>query len=163
MRPIGRLIEAILSSAAGIVLLVALVIALAVWFASRYGANARTERARSRTQDVSTALEESLDIDELEAAAVSAEAAGDYSLALRLRFRHGLVTLRDNGAIELRPSMTSAQVGRRLRSPVFDGLARTFDAVVYGGRRASSDDLLAARDGWRHVVASVPASSERAA
>jgi hypothetical protein len=52
----------------------------------------------------------------------------------------------------LRPSLTSAEVARRLRSPVFDEVARSFDEVVYGRRRAVPEDAETARAGWAEVL-----------
>jgi hypothetical protein len=82
----------------------------------------------------------------LERRAAEAERRGDHELALRLRFRAGLLRL------EVRPSLPSVEVSRRLRSEDFDRLAADFDSVVYGGRAADAGDVEAARRGWDRVL-----------
>jgi hypothetical protein len=94
----------------------------------------------------------SLDPDQLERDAASAEAAGDLDQAIRLRFRAGLLRLDRVGAIRFRPSLTSSQVARTLRSHDFEELAATFDAVAYGGRAADVTDVTDARDRWPRVL-----------
>jgi hypothetical protein len=89
---------------------------------------------------------------ELERAADAAEQAGDLDLAVRLRFRAGLLRLGSRGAIRYRPSVTTNEVRRVLGSESFDELARTFDAVAYGGREAHPPDVDAARREWPRVV-----------
>ena len=88
----------------------------------------------------------------LEREADAAERRGDLDVALRLRFRAGLLRLDRAGAIHFRPSITTGQVARRLRLPSFDDLAITFDAVAYGGRHASATDLQSARAEWPRVL-----------
>jgi hypothetical protein len=90
----------------------------------------------------------------LERRADAAEAAGDLETALRLRFRAGLLRLDERGAIEFRPSISTHEVRRALRSEDFDSLAATFDDVVYGGRPPAADDLSSARERWPRVVGS---------
>lgn len=92
------------------------------------------------------------DPDALERAADDAERAGDLAGAVRLRFRAGVLRLAEAGAVELRPSLTTGALVRQVRSPVLRDLARTFDAVAYGGRAASAEDVAAAREGWRRVL-----------
>lgn len=91
----------------------------------------------------------------LERRAEEAEGAGDYAAAVRLRFRAGLLRLDAREAIALRPSLTSGEVARRLRSSTFVGLAATFDAVAYGGARPGVEDARAARAGWQTVLSEV--------
>ncbi len=91
----------------------------------------------------------------LERRAEEAERAGDYAAAVRLRFGAGLLRLDAREAIALRPSVTSGQVARRLRSGTFTALASTFDAVTYGGAPAGAQEARAARDGWRAVLSEV--------
>jgi hypothetical protein len=83
----------------------------------------------------------------IERRAEEAEAAGDHALAVRLRFRAGLLRL------GIRPSQPSGEVARTLRSEDFDALARTFDEVIYGGRAARAADSEEARRRWPAVVA----------
>ena len=56
------------------------------------------------------------------------------------------------GAITFRPSISTHEVRRALRSEDFDALAATFDDVIYGGRAARTDDVAAARERWPAVV-----------
>ena len=95
------------------------------------------------------------DADTLERAAGDAEASGDLGRAIRLRFKAGLLRLDAASVIAFRPSLTSGQVARRVRSPIFDALARIFDEVVYGGRPADQADVEASRSGWSRVLAEV--------
>jgi hypothetical protein len=84
--------------------------------------------------------------------AEAAETRGAFGDAIRLRFRAGLLTLSDRRAIQYRPSLLTADVARRLRSPQFDSLATTFERVAYGGVPARREDSDAAREGWRSVL-----------
>lgn len=90
---------------------------------------------------------------ELERRAEQAERAGRLDEAVRLRFRAGLLRLDAEGAIRLRPSLTSSEVRRALGSQAFDRLAREFDQIAYGGRTARPDDVAHARREWPEVVA----------
>jgi hypothetical protein len=89
---------------------------------------------------------------ELERQARAAERAGDHDAAVRLRFAAGLLRLGAARAIDLRPSLTSGDVGRALQSHRYDALATTHDAVAYGGRRAAAADSDAAREHWPEVL-----------
>jgi hypothetical protein len=88
----------------------------------------------------------------LERRADEAERAGDHALAVRLRFRAGLMRLGERDVIPNRPSLTTTEARRRLRSAPFDRLAADFDQIAYGGRAARDDDARAAREGWREVL-----------
>ncbi len=88
----------------------------------------------------------------LEAAADQAERDGEFGQAVRLRFQAGLLRLDELGVLAYRPSLPNAAVARRLRSPVFDGLARRFEEVVYGGRPAGPTDAGQAREAWADVL-----------
>jgi uncharacterized protein DUF4129 len=93
----------------------------------------------------------------LERRADEAERTGDHGLAVRLRFRAGLQRLGERDAIPYRPSLTTGEARRRLRSEPFDRLAADFDAIAYGGRAAVDEDARAARSGWREVLAGIGA------
>jgi hypothetical protein len=99
-----------------------------------------------------TAPEGPEDPDTLERQADEAERAGDLQRAVRLRFRAGLLRLGHRGAIRYRPSVTTGEVRRTLRSTRFDGLAGTFEEVTYGGRTADPPDVDAARREWPQVL-----------
>ncbi len=82
---------------------------------------------------------------ELERLADEAERRGDLEIALRLRFRAGLLRLGRAKALPLRPSLRTREARRALRNPRFDRLARDFDEVVYGRRAPQAEDVAAAR------------------
>ncbi len=152
LRPIGDFLSRLTESLVGKIVLAAvlagIVTAIALLVARRRAASeARPSSGRRRG-----ARDESLDPGRLEREAEAAERRGDLDAALRLRFRAGLLRLDRAGAIRFRPSITTGQVARRLRMPVFDDLAVTFDAVAYGGRHASATDLSTARAAWPHVL-----------
>jgi hypothetical protein len=98
------------------------------------------------------ARERAEDPGELERLAAEAERRGDLEIALRLRFRAGLLRLGRAHVLPLRPSLRTAEARRAVRSPRFDRLARDFDEVVYGRRDVRADDLAAARDEWPRVL-----------
>jgi hypothetical protein len=77
---------------------------------------------------------------------------GRLEAAVRLRFQAGLLRLDELGVLAYRPSLPTAAVARRLGSPVFDGLARRFEELAYGNRRADPGDAGRAREGWERVL-----------
>jgi hypothetical protein len=100
-------------------------------------------RGRGRSEDPA----------ELERLADEAERRGDLEVALRLRFRAGLLRLGRARVLPSRPSLRTREARRTLRSPRFDRLARDFDEVVYGRRAPSPADVEVARTEWPQVVA----------
>jgi Domain of unknown function (DUF4129) len=142
-----------------LLLAIAAVVALVVFvvrkiLAQRGAPDGRVRAARRNDDDGE-------DPDELERAAVAAERAGRLEAAVRLRFRAGLLRLGDRGAIRYRPSVTTNEVRRVLGSQTFDELARTFDAIAYGGRDAEPPDVDAARREWPRVVSSAAKGAEK--
>jgi hypothetical protein len=91
----------------------------------------------------------------LERQAEEAEAAGDLDLAVRLRFRAGLVRLDRAGVLRFHPSLTTGAVTRAVPSQTLSRLAADFDEIAYGGRRAEPDDLASSRAGWPRVLTEV--------
>ena len=92
---------------------------------------------------------------ELERLADEAEHHGDLEIALRLRFRAGLLRLGRARAVSLRPALRTREARRALQNPRFDRLARDFDEVVYGRRAPRPEDVAAARTEWPRVLAEV--------
>jgi hypothetical protein len=152
LRPIGDFFSRITESLPGRIALAAVlagvVAVIALLVARRRAATSAAGAGGGRRRS----SDEQADPGRLEREADDAERRGDLDVALRLRFRAGLLRLDRAGAIHFRPSITSGQVARRLRLPDFDNLAITFDAVAYGGRHASATDLQSARAEWRRVV-----------
>ena len=152
LRPIGDFFSRITESLAGRVALAAVlagvVAVIALLVARRRAATSAAGGAGRRRR----AAEEHADPGRLEREADAAEHHGDLDVALRLRFRAGLLRLDRAGAIHFRPSITSGQVAQHLRLRAFDDLAVTFDAVAYGGRPASATDLQSARADWPRVL-----------
>jgi hypothetical protein len=133
----------------------AAVLGVAIYGVVRY-TRGRRGRPDARVRAAAVGADAAEDPRELERAADAAERAGRFDEALRLRFRAGLLRLGARGAIRYRPSVTTNEVRRVLGSETFDELARTFEAVAYGGRDADEPDLAAARREWPRVVASAP-------
>ncbi len=135
-----------------------LIAAAIAYFVGR--ARVRRGNPTTRRPARHVAVDDSEDPDELERAAEVAERSGELDRALRLRFRAGLLRLGDRGAIRYRPSVTTSEVRRALGSETFDELARTFEAVAYGGRDAAPPDLDTARREWPRVVAGATKRSD---
>lgn len=95
------------------------------------------------------------DPSELERLADEAERRGDLEVALRLRFRAGLLRLGSARKVPLRPSLRTREARHALRNPRFDRLARDFDEVVYGRRPPSQADVAAARSEWPQLLSEV--------
>jgi len=114
----------------------------------------RLARTRARvgvTRAGRGAMTRDEDPGELESAADQAEQAGDFELAVRLRFRAGLARLERSGLITGRRTHTSSQLAAALRSPTFDTLAGQLDHIVYAGLPATADHVGAARSGWPRI------------
>jgi len=104
------------------------------------------ERART------AALPATEDPHQLERAAERAERDGDWELAVRLRFRAGLLRLDRRRVLVYRPSLTTGEVARATGSRSFAEIGDRFDAIVYGGRAAEQEDAEAAKRGWAAVL-----------
>lgn len=156
LSPVWDAIARFFASPLGWVVAILVAGAIAAWVATRIASRRGVGPAAATGGAVDDALA-GLDAHALERAADDAEKSGDLDLALRLRFRAGLLRLDAAGVIELRPSLTSGQAARRLRLRTFDELAMTFDVVTYGGRPATRHDTDAARTEWPHVVAEASA------
>jgi hypothetical protein len=131
----------------------AAIVALAMFVAGRlasrrlsFEAGAATRAARKLGDEDPTALERLAD---------EAEQRGDLEIAVRLRFRAGLLRLARAKALPGRPSLRTGEARRALHNPRFDRLARDFDEIVYGRRTPQSDDLAVARSEWPQVLEEV--------
>jgi hypothetical protein len=129
-----------------------IVLTLSFWLSQRMVG----QRARAGAVNLKAARAgKQNDPKKLEAEANDAERRGDHELAIRLRFRAGLLRLGLAKVIPFRPSLTTGELRRLLTSPEFDRLGADFDEIVYGGRHAGPDDVAAARNGWERVLQKV--------
>jgi hypothetical protein len=151
---IGRTVEFLASPLPGgestLWLVLALLVCTAAAVVATRLARGRAEVAGGHARRASRGPR--LDPRRLEQEAADAERSGDLELALRLRFRAGLMRLGLAQVIPLRDSLTTGDVRRRLRQPEFDRLAAAFDEVVYGRRAPAQTDVEDARAGWPRVL-----------
>ncbi len=147
-RPFGQVIAAAVRALfsnplIGIIVLVAVIVAL--FFAVRNISLRRSadlaNAAAART------LESSVDPSQLEGEADSAEQRGEHDLAVRLRFKAGLIRLAAADRVP-RSEATNGELRWALREAEFDELADDFDEIVYGGRPATAEDAQAAKQRW---------------
>jgi Domain of unknown function (DUF4129) len=89
----------------------------------------------------------------LERQANQAERDGELELALRLRFRAGVLRLVERRVLDDPSSATTGAIVRRLRSEPFARGAAVFDEVVYGRRAPTNEDARIVREGWKAVLA----------
>jgi hypothetical protein len=154
LRDIGNFVSRLVRDVPGpswlaaAVLVIALALALVVWLV-RVHRTGRLGRFSAGTEARHTAREHP---DDLERQADDAERNGLLDVALRLRFRAGLLRLDRRGVIRYRPSLTTNEVRRALGSSTFDELAQRFEEVTYGDAVAGPDDVDAARTNWPRVV-----------
>lgn len=125
--------------------LIALGVVLAVAVVISYNLGRRRTRTVEQRLRSEYELARGLDPDELERQAATAESEGDLTQAFRLLFRAGLVRLDRTGAIDLRPGTTAGSASEQIGAIAFTELVGRFDAVVYGDRPASGDDLVNTR------------------
>ena len=150
LEPLGRLWSTVSASTLGRVAVAVAVIAVAT--VASLGLVRRRSRAGVERVPSGRRRRRVEDPAELEGRADAAERAGHLEEAVRLRFRAGLIRLDEAGALAYRPSLTTGELTRRLRSSTFDDLAAAFDEIAYGGRPASGTDLTSARQGWARVL-----------
>lgn len=158
IRPVGewvadvwnRLFESVPSPIAWLVVVAVVAAAVA---AVGLAVHRRGLRADAAAQTATDAVSGDDDPVDLEHRAAEAERRGDHELAVRLRFRAGLMRLdRDASAFRYHAGLGTREVRRALHDEQFDGLADTFDAVAYGNRDADDDDCRTAREEWPEVV-----------
>jgi hypothetical protein len=148
--PLGRLWGRVFDTVPGKLAAVGVVFAVAALVSLRLiGRRSPGNVRRSRALGADGV---SLDPDELERQAATAERAGDLDHAVRLRFVAGVLRLDRAGVITYRSSLTTGQLRARLDSASFAELAAAFDEIAYGGRPAGEADVRAATEGWPRVL-----------
>jgi len=92
------------------------------------------------------------DVDLLEQLADKAYNEGRYDIALRYRFRAGLLRLDKIQLIHFHPSITNNSYQLMLNSVVFNSLVKTFNDVTYG--KANCDIAIhdAAKQSWQILI-----------
>jgi hypothetical protein len=126
-----------------------LIVALAAWIAAGL-----VRRRGGRLLDAASARRtgRAPDPDRLDRDAAAAESRGDLELALRLRFRAGLIRLARAEVIPGHEPLTSGQLRRLVSSRSFHRLSLDLDEVVYGDVPASAEQVGRARESWPHVL-----------
>lgn len=102
--------------------------------------------------DEDAVLEEITDADLLDKLSIEAQNAGHFDIALRYRFRAGLLRLNDKKIISFHPSITNAQWQLILNNTLFDDLAKDFNDVTYGKVPCEISQLTKAIEKWPLVI-----------
>ncbi len=121
--------------------------AIGAWYLSR-----KRAREIERRAVIERILEMGIDPAELMALADRAEADGEHSEAIRLRFVAGLLYLDAEGVIEFAPGLSNGEIAAKVGSPDFEILARQFDETVYGRMPAGAKDSETARGLWTGLL-----------
>lgn len=98
--------------------------------------------------DEQAVLEEINDADLLESLSDQAEANGHFDIALRYRFRAGLLRLSERHVITFHPSITNAQWQLTLNNATFDELTNDFNDVTYGEQVCDALKVNKAKSSW---------------
>lgn len=158
LRPVGRVLDrvfgpvirSILGLPGGAFILAALLAgvvgALSWWLVGR-----RSRAAVARSGG-GLLVDPRADPEDLERQAEAAEAGGDRSAAVRLRYEAGLLRLARTDRIVLRADTTAEGAARQVGEPVMDRLTTDFEEVVYGQRVAETADVDRARTGWAELL-----------
>jgi hypothetical protein len=128
-------------------LLVVIAAAVGGFFLAR-----RRARDIERQATIERILELGTDPSELERRADEADATGDHSEAIRLRFVAGLLRLDQAGRIDFYPGLPNSTISELVGSAEFDRLASQFDAVVYGRRAAKAPDSRQSSSDWSALL-----------
>jgi cell division protein FtsL len=110
--------------------------------------------------DEELVLETISDADHLEKLSDQAERAGRFDVALRYRFRAGLLRLNDKNAIAFHPSVTNAQWQLTINNPRFTSLVRDFDDVTYGKHNCDYPLVTKAKSEWSALLSEKRAGSQ---
>ncbi|MDQ1444398.1 MAG: hypothetical protein QOI20_862 [Acidimicrobiaceae bacterium] len=152
LAPVGRVLRGVFRNAVATGMLGAAVVGLAAVVAVA-AVNRRSRLDVNRVDDEEGGIgSRRADPKELERQADAAEAAGSYDRAFRLRFQAGVIRLDRAGLIADRPSATTGQLVKTVRSAAFPDLARTFDEIAYGGRPSGPEDVARAKQTWPRVL-----------
>lgn len=146
-RVFGPIIGALFAQPIFAALVVAGLLAL-IFIAARRSAARRVVNFDS-TKPAEAGL--SVDPGDLERDALAAAVSGDHKLAIRLRFRAGLMRLRTSGRLPAN-EVTNGDARMHLSEPDFDELANDFDEIVYGGRTATKDDTSESEARWPRLT-----------
>lgn len=84
--------------------------------------------------------------------ASQAAVAGRYGEAVRYHFLAGLLLLSELGLLELTPDLTTAGASDQLQDAGFDSVAGRFEAIFYGNREGTADDVDHAIEGWDRLL-----------
>ncbi len=159
LAPIGRAITRTWNATLGQLppmamwVVVIAIIAGAIFLIARNAQSRAAARSLSNTNYTPDDRFDTLTATDLESEAASAEQHGDLALALRLRFRAGLLRLEyDAHAIVNRPGLTTREVRSTLQLEQFNSLANTFEGVTYGNQVADHDDTAESRTQWPSVI-----------
>lgn len=147
-RGFGAIADETPGGAIGLWLLIAAIV-LAITIARTRSVVATRARSLATTPSSRDARD---DPKRLEILASEAEERGEHDLAVRLRFRAGLLRLGAAKVIPRRPSLTTGELRRLLASRDFDRLGTAFDEIAYGGRPAAADDSADARTVWAKLL-----------
>ncbi len=150
LRPIGRLFDPILALPGGAFILGGLLVA-----AGAVGVTlliSRSSRAAVDRGRASLLVDPSLDPADLDDRASRAEADGDLTGSVRLRYQAGLVHLVRADRLVLRADTTAAGAARQVDLGVMDRLTVDFEEIVYGDRTPTIADVDRARHGWAEVL-----------
>ena len=154
LRPVGRFlgrqVEPILDLPGGAAILGALVVGAGATATARLiGRRSGAAVARSTG---SSLVDPSLDPVDVERRADAAEAEGDLSGSIRLRYQAGLLRLVRAGRLVLRADTTATGAARQVEMAAMDRLTADFEEIVYGDRAPTVDDGTRARQGWAEVL-----------
>ncbi len=104
-------------------------------------------------EDEENVLENVTDAQILEDLSDKAEREGNLGLALRYRFRAGLLRLNDMDVITFHPSITNAQWQTIINNNSFNIVTRDFNDVTYGQLSCDAGHISRARSNWSTLVA----------
>lgn len=142
-RALGRLPGGRLIIWLGLTAIIGGVIAWMVHRASRAAIDGRTHRGL---------VDPAADPADLDRQADEAEAGGELSAAIRLRYEAGLIRLVRADRLRLEPRTTPADAADQVGGEPMGVLTRDFEEIVYGDRPATAADLERSRRAWPEIL-----------